>query len=219
MKFLKSIIITLIFFLLGTTGVNALENNENSYKVLIDPGHGGYDGGTKSKNGTLEKDINLQISLKLKDILKNKGYNVSMTREDDIALANKKIEDLNLRCKMKKETDCDIFISIHQNAFKTGNTKGLQVWYSNNEKSKNLAESIQLSVKEQLQNNNNRVAKNAKNDYKILRDGYDGGSIIVECGFLSNYEDEQNLKNDEYQNKLVEAITIGIEKYFSEKHQ
>ncbi len=218
MKFLKSIIITLIFFLLGTTGVNALENNENSYKVLIDPGHGGYDGGTKSKNGTLEKDINLQISLKLKDILKNKGYNVSMTREDDIALANKKIEDLNLRCKMKKETDCDIFISIHQNAFKTGNTKGLQVWYSNNEKSKNLAESIQLSVKEQLQNNNNRVAKNAKNDYKILRDGYDGGSIIVECGFLSNYEDEQNLKNDEYQNKLVEAITIGIEKYFSEKH-
>ena len=219
MKFLKSIIITLIFFLLGTTGVNALENNENSYKVLIDPGHGGYDGGTKSKNGTLEKDINLQISLKLKDILKNKGYNVSMTREDDIALANKKIEDLNLRCKMKKEIDCDIFISIHQNAFKTGNTKGLQVWYSNNEKSKNLAESIQLSVKEQLQNNNNRVAKNAKNDYKILRDGYDGGSIIVECGFLSNYEDEQNLKNDEYQNKLVEAITIGIEKYFSEKHQ
>lgn len=219
MKFLKSIIITLIFFLLGTTGVNALENNENSYKVLIDPGHGGYDGGTKSKNGTLEKDINLQISLKLKDILKNKGYNVSMTREDDIDLANKKIEDLNLRCKMKKETDCDIFISIHQNAFKTGNTKGLQVWYSNNEKSKNLAESIQLSVKEQLQNNNNRVAKNAKNDYKILRDGYDGGSIIVECGFLSNYEDEQNLKNDEYQNKLVEAITIGIEKYFSEKHQ
>ena len=219
MKFLKSIIITLIFFLLGTTGVNALENNENSYKVLIDPGHGGYDGGTKSKNGTLEKDINLQISLKLKDILKNKGYNVSMTREDDIALANKKIEDLNLRCKMKKETDCDIFISIHQNAFKTGNTKGLQVWYSNNEKSKNLAESIQLSVKEQLQNNNNRVAKNAKNDYKILRDGYDGGSIIVECGFLSNYEDEQNLKNDEYHNKLVEAITIGIEKYFSEKHQ
>lgn len=219
MKFLKSIIITLLFFLLGTTGVNALENNENSYKILIDPGHGGYDGGTKSKNGTLEKDINLQISLKLKDILKNKGYNVSMTREDDIALANKKIEDLNLRCKMKKETDCDIFISIHQNAFKTGNTKGLQVWYSNNEKSKNLAESIQLSVKEQLQNNNNRVAKNAKNDYKILRDGYDGGSIIVECGFLSNYEDEQNLKNDEYQNKLVEAITIGIEKYFSEKHQ
>lgn len=219
MKFLKSIIITLLFFLLGTTGVNALENNENSYKVLIDPGHGGYDGGTKSKNGTLEKDINLQISLKLKDILKNKGYNVSMTREDDIALANKKIEDLNLRCKMKKENDCDIFISIHQNAFKTGNTKGLQVWYSNNEKSKNLAESIQLSVKEQLQNNNNRVAKNAKNDYKILRDGYDGGSIIVECGFLSNYEDEQNLKNDEYQNKLVEAITIGIEKYFSEKHQ
>lgn len=217
MKFLKSIIITLVFFLLGTTGVNALENNENNYKILIDPGHGGYDGGTKSKSGTLEKDINLQISLKLKDILNNKGYNVSMTREKDIALANKKIEDLNLRCKMKKETDCDVFISIHQNAFRTANTKGLQVWYSNNEKSKSLAESIQISVKEQLQNNNNRVAKNAKNDYKILRDGYEGGSIIVECGFLSNYEDEQNLKNEEYQNKLVEAITLGIEKYFNEK--
>lgn len=217
MRFLKSIVIALMFFLLGTTGVSALENDNSNYKILIDPGHGGYDGGTKSKSGILEKDINLQISLKLRDLLRSKGYKVDMTREEDISLSNKKAEDLDLRCKMKKETECDVFISIHQNAFRTVNSKGLQVWYSSNEKSKRIAESIQVSVRENLQNNNKRVAKDAKNDYKILRDGYDCGSVIVECGFLSNYEDEQNLQSDEYQNKLVEAITIGVEKYFNEK--
>ena len=97
--------------------------------------------------------------------------------------------------------------------FSNPKSKGTQVWYSSNEMSKQLAESIQEAVKQTLQPNNNRLAKDAKKSYKILRDGYNGANIIVECGFLSNYDDEQNLKNDEYQNKLVDSIFKGIDIY------
>lgn len=219
MKIFKNICIILLFLLIGlipievqATQIKTQEANKNC-KVLIDPGHGEWDGGAKSKNGTIEKDINLKISLKLKDKLSKEGYTVYMTREDDTALSNKKRDDLQLRCEKKKETDCDIFISIHQNMFTNSKSKGTQVWYSSDEMSKQLAESIQETVKQTLQSNNNRVAKDAKKSYKILRDGYKGANVIVECGFLSNYDDEQNLKDDEYQNKLVDSISKGIEIY------
>lgn len=217
MKCFKNICITLVFLLVGLIPIEVhatqvKEANKNC-KVLIDPGHGEWDGGAKSKNGTIEKDINLAISLKLRDKLSKEGYTVYMTREDDIALSNKKRDDLQLRCNKKKETNCDIFISIHQNMFSNANSKGTQVWYSSNEMSKQLAESIQDSVKQTLQSSNNRLAKDAKKSYKILRDGYNGANIIVECGFLSNHDDEENLKDDEYQNKLVDSISKGIDMY------
>lgn len=219
MKIFKNICIILLFLLIGlipievqATQIKTQEANKNC-KVLIDPGHGEWDGGAKSKNGTIEKDINLKISLKLRDKLNKEGYTVYMTREDDTALSNKKRDDLQLRCEKKKETDCDIFISIHQNMFTNSKSKGTQVWYSSDEMSKQLAESIQETVKQTLQSNNNRVAKDAKKSYKILRDGYKGANVIVECGFLSNYDDEQNLKDDEYQNKLVDSISKGIDIY------
>ena len=88
MKIIKTILLASVFLFLGNYVAYAAENNKE-YKVLIDPGHGGYDGGAKSKNGVVEKDINLGISLKLRDVLKEKGYKVYMTREDDIALSNK----------------------------------------------------------------------------------------------------------------------------------
>lgn len=223
MKIFKNICIALMLFLVGIMPIEAnaiqLESKESTkdYKILIDPGHGDWDGGAKTKNGTIEKDINLQISLKLRDALKKEGYNVYMTREDDTSLSNKKKDDLQLRCEKKKETKCDMFISIHQNMFTSGSSKGLQVWYSSDEISKRLAESIQETVKETLQPANHRVAKDAKKSYKILRDGYNGANIIVECGFLSNGDDEQNLNNDSYQSKLVDSIVKGINKYIEEK--
>lgn len=223
MKIFKNICIALMLFLVGIMPIEAnaiqLESKESTkdYKILIDPGHGDWDGGAKTKNGTIEKDINLQISLKLRDALKKEGYNVYMTREDDTSLSNKKKDDLQLRCEKKKETKCDMFISIHQNMFTSGSSKGLQVWYSSDEISKRLAESIQETVKETLQPANHRVAKDAKKSYKILRDGYNGANIIVECGFLSNGDDEQNLKNDSYQSKLVDSMVKGINKYIEEK--
>lgn len=223
MKILKNICIALMLLLIGVIPIEAsaiqLDSKESTkdYKILIDPGHGEWDGGAKTKNGTIEKDINLQISLKLRDKLNKEGYTVYMTRDDDTALSNKKKDDLQLRCEKKKETKCDMFISIHQNMFTSGSSKGTQVWYSSDEMSKRLAESIQETVKETLQPANHRVAKDAKKAYKILRDGYDGANVIVECGFLSNCDDEQNLKDASYQNKLVDSIVKGINRYIEEK--
>lgn len=197
--------------------VNADENKIQNI-VLIDPGHGGIDGGAKSKNGTIEKDINLAISTKLRKQLEDQGYKVYMTREEDSELSSKKAKDLGARCQMKKDTKCDIFISIHQNMFPQASCFGAQVWYSsNNDNSKVLAENIQSSLKETIDDKNKRVPKAAKDQYKILRDGYEGACVIVECGFLSNYEEEQRLKSDEHQSKIVEGIISGVNKYFESR--
>lgn len=198
-------------------GVSCVEAESKSI-ILIDPGHGGIDGGAKSKSGTIEKDINLEISRKLRKELEEQGYLVHMTREDDIQLNTKKAKDLSERCQMKKDTKCDVFISIHQNMFPQANCFGAQVWYSSNDNSKVLAENIQSSLKETIEDKNKRIAKAAKEQYKILRDGYEGACVLVECGFLSNYEEEQKLKSDEHQNKIVKGIVSGIDSYFQSKN-
>ena len=117
---------------------------------------------------------------------------------------------------MKIETKCDVFISIHQNKFNSEKCFGAQVWYASNEKSMKLAKYVQDSLKERVKDNNKRLEKAAKEQYKILRDKYDGACLIVECGFLSNNEEEQRLKSESHQNQIVDGITIGINKYFDE---
>ena len=111
---------------------------------------------------------------------------------------------------------CDVFISIHQNKFNSEKCFGAQVWYASNEKSMKLAKYVQDSLKEGVKDNNKRLEKPAKEQYKILRDKYDGACLIVECGFLSNNEEEQRLKSESHQNQIVDGITIGINKYFDE---
>ncbi|MBP3914634.1 MULTISPECIES: N-acetylmuramoyl-L-alanine amidase CwlD [unclassified Clostridium] len=221
---MKKVIVAIITCLLIVTyiiPVNAFAFDNSNKVILIDPGHGGIDGGAKSKAGTIEKDINLQISLKLRDNLEEKGYKVYMTRDEDEGLyqkgntiKEKKREDLNRRVEMKKETNCDIFVSIHQNMFPQSKCYGAQVWYASNENSYNLATIVQESIKESVKDNNKRVAKPAAEAYLILRDKYEGASILVECGFLSNPDEESRLKSDEHQNLIVEGISNGIDKYF-----
>lgn len=198
------------------------ESNKCNEKqiILIDPGHGGMDGGAVGKDGTLEKDINLQIALKVRDKLKDKNYDIKMTRESDEGLYHegqrireKKLEDLSRRCKMKEETKCTIFVSIHQNMFTQPKYKGAQVWYASNERSKILGEIMQETLKNNLDKNNNRKSKPANDMYKILRCNKECASIIVECGFMSNYEELQLLKNDDYQNKVADAIVKGLDQY------
>ena len=220
---MKKVIVAIITCLLIVTyiiPVNAFAFDNSNKVILIDPGHGGIDGGAKSKAGTIEKDINLQISLKLRDNLEEKGYKVYMTRDEDEGLyqkgntiKEKKREDLNRRVEMKKETNCDIFVSIHQNMFPQSKCYGAQVWYASNENSYNLATIVQESIKESVKDNNKRVAKPAAEAYLILRDKYEGASILVECGFLSNPDEESRLKSDEHQNLIVEGISNGIDKY------
>lgn len=215
MRFRKVFIFFCLLFFITSIPIKVYsEDEEKKHIVLIDPGHGGIDGGAKSKNGTIEKDLNLEISNKLKECLEGAGYTVFMTRSEDTQLDKSKRKDLGLRCSMKKETNCEVFISIHQNMFPQANCFGSQVWYSSNEKSKTLADIIQTELKENVGDNNKRVAKAAKEQYKILRDGYDGACILVECGFLSNPGEEERLKDSNHQDKLVNSIKLGLEKYF-----
>ncbi|MFR4998044.1 MAG: N-acetylmuramoyl-L-alanine amidase [Clostridium paraputrificum] len=209
-------IIVAVFIALLIIKVPVMAEEISKGIVLIDAGHGGIDGGAQSKNGTIEKDINLQISKRLKEKLEKEGYKVYMTREEDKELSPKKVKDLEARCKMKIETKCDVFISIHQNKFNSEKCFGAQVWYASNEKSMKLAKYVQDSLKEAVKDNNKRLEKAAKEQYKILRDKYDGACLIVECGFLSNNEEEQRLKSESHQNQIVDGITIGINKYFDE---
>jgi N-acetylmuramoyl-L-alanine amidase len=201
--------------------VDAVENQVGTKIILIDPGHGGIDGGAVSKNGTVEKNINLSIGLKLRKQLQEKGYKVLMTREEDKGLysdngtiRNKKNEDLNNRCKLKRESNCNMFISIHLNIFPESKYYGAQVWYSNNEESKKFAHAVQTNLIKDLNNNNRRVEKPAKNAYKVLRCNDTIPSILVECGFLSNPDEERKLKTEEYQQILVESIANSIDKYY-----
>lgn len=216
MNIRRVIVLLLVIFMISPIDTFAQEEN-NKGVILIDAGHGGTDGGAKGKEGTIEKDINLAISKKLQKRLQDEGYKVYMTREDDNSLASGKSEDLGMRCKMKKEVNCDAFISIHQNKFSMEKCFGAQVWYASNEKSSKIAKLIQDSLKEKTEDNNHRIAKAAKDQYRVLRDGYDGACVIVECGFLSNYKEEKKLETDEHQEKIVDGIVCGINKYFEER--
>ncbi|HFD2030793.1 TPA: N-acetylmuramoyl-L-alanine amidase CwlD [Clostridium perfringens] len=219
-KIMKIVSIMMLSFLalnISFLKVNAEENNKI---IVIDPGHGGIDGGAKSEGGVIEKDINLSISLKTKDALESKGYKVIMTRNEDVGLytegkkvREKKIEDLGNRVKIKKENKCDAFISIHQNMFPQKNCKGAQVWSANNEPSQKLGKIIQQKFKEEVDQNNKREAKVAKKEYKILNDGYEGASVIVECGFLSNPEECELLGKEDYQNKIANTLANAIDEY------
>lgn len=223
MRICKLITILLFsVFLCFFIGFKARGEENNKKIILIDPGHGGIDGGAVSPSNTLEKDLNLQISLKLKDMLVKEGYKVYMTREEDISLSEsssikqKKREDLNKRCSMKKEVKCDIFMSIHMNKFNDSSVKGSQVWYPiYSEQSKKLSECLYNSFISNLGQNSNRKPKGVKNEYVILRDGYEKASVIVECGFISNKEEERKLKTDEYQIDLCKAIVNGVKDYFN----
>lgn len=224
------IITTLILTLLVYTAlklihpVTAKESGTSNKKtILIDPGHGGYDGGADGQTGAKEKDLNLSISLKLRDELKQQGFNVIMIREEDKALLDegkrtgtKKAQDIANRCKIKEESKADIFISIHQNKFPQGKYFGSQVWYSNSEKSRRLAHIVQEKLRLELDSRNNRVEKPAKNDIRILSCNDTMPSVLVECGFLSNYEEEKLLNDEKYQQKIATILAKAIKDYMKE---
>jgi N-acetylmuramoyl-L-alanine amidase len=224
MRNFNKLIITIAMALFIINPISAYAE-ENQKIILIDPGHGGFDGGA-SKNGAVEKDINLNISLKLKADLEAKGYKVCLTREGDENLdkngktiKEKKREDLKKRRDMKSEVKCDVFISIHQNMFPQEKCYGAQVWHATNDKSQKLADSIQNSLKETIQDGNKRVSKPAGDSYLILRDTYEGASILIECGFLSNQAEAERLKTEEHQNLIVKGISLGVDKFFEENNK
>lgn len=218
------ILVLILSFVFPCKIIYAKENKETIKTILIDPGHGGIDGGAQAKDGTCEKDINLSISIKLKKYLENKRYKVIMTRKEDKGLyteggkiRKKKLEDLENRCKIKLQSNCDAFVSIHLNMFPQSQYYGSQVWYGDSKESEKLAGIIQRNIINDLDKSNKRKEKPAKNSYKILRYGKDIPSVIVECGFLSNDAERQKLKDVKYQQKIAESIGKSIEEFFEEQ--
>jgi len=180
--------------------------------VIIDAGHGGGDPGAIGLSGTLEKDINLNIALKLQQFIEQSGGITLMTRTEDEMLAQNKREDMKLRKRLREENSGDIFISIHLNSFPQESCRGAQTFYSNNEESKNLAEKIQKNMVKFLEDDNSRIAKKLTDVYLLKEVNIP--SVIVECGFLSNSKEEKLLKEEEYQSKVAFSIFAGICEYF-----
>lgn len=192
------------------------------YTIVIDPGHGGNDPGKIGINGVLEKDVNLVISWKLKEILEQNDCKVIMTRETDQGLyqegdSNKKVEDLHARCQIINDSGADAVISIHQNSFTSESSKGAQVFYQTTSgEGKVLAEILQEQLVSGLDPENNRVAK-ANNDYYMLKNTQ-APMVIVECGFLSNSQEAELLTQEAYQRRVAWVVALGTLQYVSGGH-
>lgn len=191
--------------------------------VIVDAGHGGDDGGAIGIDGTVEKDINLDIALKLEKILNFYGFNVIMTRTQDVmtcddgldSLRKRKISDIHNRFELMRKNPDAIFISVHQNKFEDSSQHGTQVFYSgNDERSKELAEAIQTSVTLTLQRKNDRVVKKSGSGIYLLYHAKIP-AVLVECGFISNSDDVKKLKDESYRMKLAILIADGLLKYLS----
>ena len=194
----------------------------SNHIIILDPGHGGADGGASGDDGTVEKDLNLKIALKVQNLLQQSGCTVFMTRSDDRSLSTiedeinkmRKVADLNNRREMVDELKVEGFVSIHMNTFSDPQYFGSQVFYSSSPAdSKYLADYIQEEIR-LIDPENLRETKNGSGSIFILND-VSVPSVVVECGFLSNEKDLARLKSEEYQNKLAGAIYNGIVKFYS----
>lgn len=187
--------------------------------VVIDAGHGGADPGKVSVDGSLEKDINLQIALKLQKFLQMQDIDAVLTRESDAGLydedaSNKKVQDMKNRVAIIEERQPSLTVSIHQNSYHEEYVHGAQVfYYANSDKSKELAERIQQVMALELDRDNARQAK-ANDSYYLLKKT-SSPIVIVECGFLSNYEEAQKLSSELYQEQVAWAIHMAILQYLN----
>ncbi len=210
-----SISVLLLVALLGVSVVSAVSMDvspKSAYTIVIDAGHGGRDGGVVGARGTVEKEINLLYAQTLRSLLENVGVKVIMTRTGDDALydessSNKKRSDMAKRCEIIRQSHPDAVISIHMNAFPNRNAKGANCFYAKgNSAGKMLGDYIQTFFSKNLsaQNTTSKVG-----DYYILNCN-DYPSVLVECGFLSNAEEELLLNTDSYREKLCYQIYCGI---------
>lgn len=188
--------------------------------IIVDAGHGTPDEGAESNDGVTEAEINLKIALKLQSLLEQSGAEVLLTRSDANAiydidsktLRQKKNSDIHNRVKIGNESSADIFVSIHSNKIPQSQYWGWQCFYNQNEESKVLAESLQNNLNEAIQKENKRIAM--KLDTVYIMKHVEIPISIVECGFLSNEEEERKLQEDDYQDRLAWGIYNGIMDYF-----
>lgn len=183
--------------------------------IYIDPGHGGFDGGAVSKDGLVyEKQLTLDISIKLKNKLERFGYSVLLTRYTDRSLGKTKREDILRRVELLESDSTIMYISIHANAYPSEAVHGAQVFYKDDVENKKLSNKIQSFLKE-VDSTSHRTAKSITGKYLI--DNTKKVGCLVEVGFLSSPFDLKNLQQKAYQDELVTMITLGIINYLGER--
>lgn len=193
-------------------------DNEKTPLILLDPGHGGMDGGAVGFAGIVEKDLNLDLAKKLAEKLTEAGYTVRLTRETDVLLTHSgassaKNGDLRARLKLAEECDDCLFVSIHMNKFTDSSVKGITLYHSpNNPEGLKLAEAIMTKVKEELQPENKRPIKAADSSLYILS-RITKPAVLVECGFLSNAYEASLLADDGYRERLAILLRDALVVY------
>ena len=206
----------------GSGAVTASVQNtpvDRAFTVIIDAGHGGIDGGATSCTGILESAFNLQIALKLNDLLHLLGYDTVMIRSTDTSvytegntIAAQKVSDLKERVRIVNGTENAVLISIHQNTFSDSRYSGPQVFYADTVGSKLLAESLQSKLNAALAPDSKRTVKKAQSVYLLQNIQRTG--VLIECGFLSNPGEEAKLRDPGYQQELVAVIAADLTEFF-----
>lgn len=207
----------------GSRVVTAFSENapiERKNLVIIDAGHGGEDGGATSCTGVLESSLNLEIALRLNDLMHLLGYETQMIRTTDTAvstegktIAARKASDLRNRVKTVNETENALLVSIHQNLFADSRYSGAQVFYNSVDGAKELAQTLQENLVSTINPGSNRQIKAANGVYLMTHS--QKPSILVECGFLSNPQEEQKLRQAEYQQNLCCVFAVTLSQYFT----
>ena len=208
----------------GSRAVTVIVQNsplERERCMIIDPGHGGEDGGAISCTGIVESAYNLDISLRLRDLFRLLGYDTQMTRSRDVSiytkgetLAQKKMSDLKERVRIVSETENALLLSIHQNTFSDSRYSGAQVFYADTDGSEALAKQLQSALTETLSQSGNRTCKKSSGVYLMEHISCPG--VLIECGFLSNPQEEAKLRDPDYQKLLCCAITAAVNQYLSD---
>ncbi len=198
---------------------NDVHNPHKNIKVIVDAGHGLPDGGTVGVSGSIESELNLEIARLLRETLEGKGIEVIMTRDNSEGLRDtnsgkwRKTDDMNKRLRIMKTSGADLFVSIHMNHYPEKNVHGLRLFYSKKHPQiKELAELMQLKMASATGAKINTVM--AADARLFLMKSPPIPSILAECGFISNPEEEAMLNDDEYKAKLAWAIAEAIEEYY-----
>ncbi len=225
------LIIVLFSFIVILQQGEAVQTSQVSFPrdqgitLIIDPGHGGEDGGAVASDGTIESHINLAIALKAAEIARFLNWNSCMTRSDDISihsldaktLRQKKVSDLKNRAELCNSINNGVLVSFHQNSLPgSPNVQGAQVFYNENQGSEALAQAIQNALNCSLNTNHPKEVKSIGENSYLMKHA-NCPAVLVECGFLSNAEETKLLNTDEYQKRLASVVITAVISHLSQE--
>ncbi len=221
-----SIIISIFIYSINSKNIDldaqmASSTPVSNHTIILDAGHGYPDGGASGEDGSIESDLNLDIVLKLQNLLESSNCRVILTRSNENGIyessadtiRKQKISDMKNRVDIANNSNAEIFVSIHMNTLPQKQYSGWQTFYKNDdEESKKIAQSIQTNLDNYIENNSSRTIKSISGIY--LTKNVTIPLALVECGFLSNSAENKLLQSDSYQDKLAWSIYVGIMDYF-----